>query len=100
VTANPPLPPLALLAACLGNGLPWIVKLMARAAQRYGIIVRDQSGVVTFYGEDPRPTGSNPYVGPGGYFSNEYPHRLVAKFPWGRLRALPHQLSCCWHPKT
>lgn len=71
---------------------------MARAAQRYGIVVRDQSGVVVFYGEDPTPTGSNPYAGSAGYFGGEYPHRLLARFPWEQLKALPTQLSLLLAP--
>jgi hypothetical protein len=42
-------------------GLPNVARQMALAAQRYGIVVRDISGAVTFFGEDPTPRGSNPY---------------------------------------
>src|SRR3954452_136790 len=34
-------------------GLPPVGLAIAKAAQRYGILVRDQAGAVTFYGEDP-----------------------------------------------
>ena len=42
------------------------VRAMAVAAQRYGIVVRDGAGAVTFYAEDPTPTGSNPFIGRTG----------------------------------
>jgi hypothetical protein len=72
-----------------------IVRLMAEAAQRYGIVVRDQSGVVAFAGEDPTPTGTNPWSGPGGYFSNQYPSTLMRQFPWQHLQALRTNQQCC-----
>ena len=34
---------------------------VARAIQRYGMVVRDVSSVPGFFAEDPTPTGSNPY---------------------------------------
>ena len=69
--------------------------MMAEAAQRYGIVVRDQSGVVAFAGEDPTPTGSNPWAGPGGWFSGQYPSTLVQQFPWAHLQALRTDQQCC-----
>ena len=62
-----------------------LVRMMAEAAQRYGIVVRDTAGSVTFYGEDPTPTGSNPW---GGFFGQKYPSELLAQFPWASLQAL------------
>ena len=41
--------------------LPPATLAIATAAQKYGMIVRDTAGVVTFYAQDPTPTGSNPY---------------------------------------
>ena len=67
--------------------------MLARAAKRYGIIVRDGAGSVTFYGQDPTPTGANPYRGPGGYFEGTYPAALLASFPWKQLRLLQMQLT-------
>ncbi len=58
---------------------------MARAAQRYGIIVRDTSGCTTFYAEDPIATSGDPYR---RIFGGEYPHRLLAGFPWDRLQVV------------
>jgi hypothetical protein len=73
-------------------GLPALARMMAIAAQRYGIVVRDVSGAVTFYGEDPGPTGSDPYP---ALYGNSYPDKLLANFPWERLQVmaepgLPH----------
>lgn len=75
-----------------------IVRMIATAAQRYGIIVRDQAGAVTLYAEDTdaerRP---NPYYGAAGYFENQYINNLLNHFPWTHLQALRDSLSCCWH---
>jgi hypothetical protein len=68
--------------------LPPIVRMLAEAAQRYGLVVRDKSANVTFYAEDPTPLGSNPYAGPAGFFGGQYPNRLLERFPWSRLQAL------------
>src|SRR5262249_26905190 len=65
-------------------GLPPVTAMIAKAVQRYGMILRDKSGAVSFYGEDPTPLGSNPY----GALFKTYPNLLFAKFPWDRLEAL------------
>ncbi len=62
-----------------------MTRMMAEAAQRYGIVVRDRAGVVAFYAQDPTPTGRNPYP---GIFRSRYPDELLAKFPWARLQVL------------
>lgn len=67
-------------------GLPPATLAIARAAQRYGMIVRDGSGSVSLYAEDPTPTGSNPYA---QWFGGQSPSQLLARFPWDRLQALP-----------
>lgn len=68
--------------------VPPLVKMMAQAAQRYGIVVRDQAGVVAFSGEDPSPTGRNPWSERGGWFRGQYASTLVRQFPWDHLEAL------------
>lgn len=74
--------------------LPRITFLLAQAAQRYGLIVRDKTGgVFTFYAEDPTPTGSNPYTGPNGLFGGLDPWNFLPQFPWSRLQVL--KLSPC-----
>jgi len=67
--------------------LPRATTIIAKAIQRYGMIVRDKSGAVAFYAEDPAQYGFNPY---GGLFDHlAAPNLLFRKFPWDRLQALP-----------
>jgi hypothetical protein len=71
-------------------GLPPVIRIMAEAVQRYGMIVRDQtSNALAFYAEDPSPTGSNPY---GQLFGNQYPIDLLASFPWEHVQLLKMDL--------
>jgi hypothetical protein len=72
--------------------LPPLTLMLAKVAQRYGMIVRDTSGNVTFYAQDPTPTGSNPYIGPTGYYGGVPPYTLLASFPWSHLQLLPMEL--------
>jgi hypothetical protein len=59
---------------------------MARAAQRYGMIVRDQTHVaVGLYAQDPVHFKRNPYHGRHGLFGGQSPTQLLAKFPWQSL---------------
>jgi hypothetical protein len=61
-------------------------KTIARAAQRYGIVIRDHAdGAIVFYGEDPAPTGLNPYP---ALFSGQSPNEVLKGFPWDRLQVL------------
>jgi hypothetical protein len=61
-------------------------KMIARAAQRYGIVIRDHAdGAVTFYGEDPAPTGADPYP---QIFNGQSPNEVLRGFPWDRLQVL------------
>lgn len=60
-------------------------KAIARAAQRYGIVVRDKAGAVTFYAEDPAQYGTNPYP---SLFGVRYADQLLAGFPWSRLQVI------------
>jgi hypothetical protein len=73
--------------------LPRLTLMLAEAAQRYGIFIRDGAGCVTFYAQDPIPTGTNPYAGPSGYFEGKHPSQILASFPWSQLELLktePH----------
>jgi hypothetical protein len=72
--------------------LPHLTLMMAEAAQRYGIVVRDRSSNVTFVAQDPTPTGTNPYTGPNGYFEGPGPIKLLASFPWRHLQLLKMKL--------
>jgi hypothetical protein len=73
--------------------LPRITEMMALAAQKHGIIVRDQTGQgVSFYAEDWSQYGTDPYFGLGGLFSNQWPADLLKSFPWSRLQLLEMDL--------
>lgn len=72
--------------------LPPLTLMIAKAAQRYGIFVRDKAKIVHFFAQDPVSTGTNPYTGPSGYFEGESPAQLLASFPWRRLQVLPMEL--------
>ncbi len=71
--------------------LPPLTLMLARAAQRYGMIVRDQTHrAVGLYFEDPTPSGrDHPYRSVfAGMSSNE----VLTAFPWGHLQVLRMQL--------
>jgi hypothetical protein len=72
--------------------LPHLTLMMAEAAQRYGIFIRDKAGNVAFYGQDPTPTGTNPYTGLHGYYEGKTPQQLLAAFPWSHLELLSMEL--------
>jgi hypothetical protein len=72
-----------------------LVRIIAEAAQRYGIVVANQSGVVAFAAEDPTPTGTNPWAGRDGWFSGQSPAKLALQFPWDHLQALRTNPRCC-----
>ena len=69
------------------------MKMIMRAAQRYGIVVRDSSGAVTLYAQDPRPGDPNPY---GASFGGASPADLMRTFPWNRLQLMRMEPRCCW----
>jgi hypothetical protein len=66
--------------------LPHLTLMIAEAAQRYGLIVRDGSHTTCFFAQDPTPTGTNPYAGPSGYL--EGGSQPLASFPWQHLQLL------------
>jgi hypothetical protein len=68
--------------------LPQMTLMIAEAAQRYGIFIRDRARVTHFFAQDPTPTGTNPYAGAGGYFEGRSPAQLLAQFPWTHLQLL------------
>jgi hypothetical protein len=74
-------------------GLHPFVRMIAEAAQRYGIVVRDKSSTVQFFAEDPAQFGQNPYgdiIGPA--YPNET-YKLLGTFPWEHLRVLKMDLT-------
>jgi hypothetical protein len=64
-------------------GLPHLTRLVAVAAQRYGIIVRDRAGGVSFYGEDPVVTAVDPFTPAlrGGEMGE-----VMRTFPWQHIQ--------------
>ena len=80
--------------------LPKMTLLLARAAQRYGIIVHDTTGdTIQMAAEDMTWTGSNPYIGPTGLFGGDAPWKFMTAFPWSHLQLLPMSL-CTTSPCT
>lgn len=76
--------PASLDIASLGLSRP--VDAMALAVQRYGLILRDQSGIVSLYGEDPTPSGSQLYAQLLGTEPEET--AKLRKFPWSALQVI------------
>jgi hypothetical protein len=72
--------------------LPKLTLMIAKAAQRYGIFVRDGAGNVQFFAQDPSSLAVNPYTGPNGYFEGRHPTQLMASFPWKELQLLKMEL--------
>jgi hypothetical protein len=64
--------------------LPSFDRMLAQAAQTYGVVVRDQAGAVTFVAQDPMTTGTNPYPAAVGGSTAA----IIAKFPWAHLQVL------------
>ncbi len=72
--------------------------MLARAAQKHGIVVRDTAGAVVLYAENPLARGArHPYTGVGGIVGYTggriveefYPdsNNRLRGFPWDRLEA-------------
>jgi hypothetical protein len=72
--------------------LPRVALMIAKAAQRYGIVICARGPNIGFYAQDPTPTGANPYVGSAGYFGGRQPSELLAAFPWSDLQVLRMRL--------
>jgi hypothetical protein len=70
--------------------VPPVTKMIARAAQRYGIVLRDRTNrAPQFYVEDPAQ-----FIAAHGYdpvkriFDGLFPNELLAHFPWSRLQVI------------
>jgi hypothetical protein len=72
--------------------LPKLTLMLAEAAQKYGIFVRDTAAKVVFYAQDSTPTGTNPYTGTSGYYEGKTPTQIMAAFPWSHLQLLRMEL--------
>jgi hypothetical protein len=72
-------------------GLSRVGRMLVRAAQRYGIIVRDRTfSTVTFYVEDIATAGRAAY---GRRVWGDVPAwKTLDRFPWGRLQVLAMKL--------
>jgi hypothetical protein len=73
--------------------LPRMTLMLARAAQRFGIFIRDRAGNVAFNAQPPRSPDRNPYLGPSGYYGDKSPRELLAAFPWTDLQVLKLRLK-------
>lgn len=70
--------------------LPKLTRMIAVAAQRYGLVVRDQThNGISFFAENPVQFGGNPYR---RYFRGRTPQQMLANFPWDRLQVLAMRL--------
>jgi len=73
--------------------LPPMTRMMAQAAQRYGIIVRDQTGhAISFFAENPAQYRTNPYTGSTGFYRGSSPNPVTEAFPWQYLQLLKMDL--------
>jgi len=73
--------------------LPRAAAIIARAVQKYGLVVTDRSTVVHFYAQDPLNLGANPYP---VLFGGARPDQLLARFPWRSLQALRSEPNKPW----
>jgi hypothetical protein len=70
-------------------GLEPAVAALARAAQRYGIYVRDRSESVSFYAQSAVSLPTDPYP---PLFGGKPAYELLASFPWSHLQLVQMQL--------
>lgn len=71
-------------------GLPKLGRTIARAAQRYGMVVRDQTGHgMSLWAEVPTSAGSR---GLSTYLKGKSPSDVLANFPWDRMQVLKMKL--------
>jgi hypothetical protein len=73
--------------------LPPMTRIIAVAAQQYGMIVRDQTGhAISLFAENPGAASPSPYYGPGGFFGGPNPMAVMKAFPWDRLQLVKMDL--------
>ena len=69
--------------------LPPMTRMLAEAAQRYGIIVRDQTGhAISFFAENTAQSGTDPYTTASGFYGDTNPTAVMRAFPWDHLQLL------------
>ena len=67
-----------------------VTLMIARAAQRYGLVVRDQTHHgISLFGEVPTQAAGRAYQ---RYFAGRTPGEVLADFPWDRLQVLSMHL--------
>lgn len=75
-------------------GLDPVTAAIARAAQRYGMIIRDQTGTaIGLYGEDPAQYEAIHHENPYKALLPKISTVLLGRFPWDRLQVV--QMSLC-----
>jgi hypothetical protein len=75
--------------------MPPLTRMIAVAAQRYGIIIRDQSSVISFIQQD--PTGDPAFIELGPKLTDGlYASQLLASFPWSHLQVMRMELHEGW----
>jgi hypothetical protein len=75
-------------------GLTPVAARIARAAQKYGLIVRDQTGAnVSFFAEDAKTAGRAAYA--RTIWGNAPWWKMLDRFPWRRLQVL--KMDLCSH---
>ena len=81
--------------------VPPVTKLIARAAQRYGIVVRDKTGgqSISLFAEQVQYGQPNVYGGPDGLLGGYPAWSLLSKFPWRKLK-LVRAPACTAAPCT
>ncbi|MFA9269264.1 MAG: hypothetical protein ACEQSX_00690 [Baekduiaceae bacterium] len=72
--------------------VPAMTKVMARAAQRYGVVVGNRAGAVNFAAEDPAQYGGDPYA---EIRDGASPMEIAEAFPFERLQTLKLDLRRC-----
>ncbi len=70
-------------------GLPWPTLIIARAVQRYGMIVRDGGRQIAMYAQDPVNLPSNPYP---SLLHGLAPYQVLRDFPWNHLQLVRMEL--------
>jgi hypothetical protein len=73
--------------------LPPLTRMIAVAAQRYGMIVRDQTHhAVSVFAENPAQFGTDPYTGEFGFYGGQWPNSVMEAFPWNHLQLVSMDL--------
>jgi hypothetical protein len=73
--------------------VPLMTRMLAKAAQRYGMIVRDQTGHgISFFAENPAQSGTDPYATRSGFYGGPDPSAVMRAFPWDHVQLVKMDL--------